>query len=278
MTNGMASACNYSVLILTLNEERNLPRCLASVAGCDDVVLLDSGSTDATATIARNAGARVFVRAFDTFARQRNHAQRNIGFRHRWVFHLDADEQFTPELDAACRQAAADLDHDGYYAAPRMLWQGRWIPHCTDFPAWQARFVRAPEFEFIDVGHGQREAPHMRMGRLAANYLHDLSSDGEEGWLEKHRRYARAEAAQFLADRGRVPLRGIFSGERLQRRRALKHLSYLLPFRPAARFAYQYLLRRGFLDGAAGLAYCRLLARYEGFATEELRQFRRGRA
>jgi len=66
----------------------------------------------------------------------------------------------------------------------------------------------------------------------------------------------------------------IFSGERLIRRRALKRLSYSLPFRPALRFVYQYVLRRGFLDGAPGLRYCQLLARYEGFSTAEIRRLR----
>ena len=264
----------YSVLILTLNEERNLPRCLASVRGCDDLVVLDSGSTDRTAELARAAGARVFTRPFDHFAGQRNHAQREIPFRHPWVFHLDADEQLTPALDAECRAAAARADLDGFMVAPKMLWAGRWIPHCTDYPAYQARFVRAPQFEFIEVGHGQREAPHMRVDRLHANYLHHLSSGGEAEWLEKHRRYALAEARAHLAATDAQPWSDLFSRERLRRRRALKRLSYALPCRPALRFVYQYLLRRGFLDGAAGYRYCRLLARYEGFTSAELRRLR----
>ena len=260
----------YSVLILTLNEERNLPRCLASVRGCDDIVVLDSGSKDRTKFIACEAGASFYSRAFDDFAGQRNYAQREITFRYPWVFHLDADEQFTPELDVECRAEATRNDLDGFLVAPRMMWEGRWIPHCTDYPAWQARFVRAPEFEFVQVGHGQREAPQMRTGRLKANYLHDLSSGGEVEWLEKHRRYAQAEARAHLnlASDGR--LGDLFSSQRLVRRRALKRLSYLLPCRPTLRFVYQYLLRLGFLDGRAGLRYCQLLARYESFTTAEL--------
>ncbi|MCX6954316.1 MAG: glycosyltransferase family 2 protein [Verrucomicrobia bacterium] len=264
----------YSIVILTLNEERNLPRCLASVRTCDDLVVLDSGSTDRTAAIARDAGARVFTRRFDHFAGQRNHAQREIAFRHPWVFHLDADEQFTPELDAECRAASSRTELDGFMVAPKMLWEGRWIPHCTDYPAYQARYVRAPQFEFIEVGHGQREAPHMRLGRLHANYLHDLSSGGEAEWLEKHRRYARAEALAHLAATDGLRWADLVSGQRLLRRRALKRLSYSLPFRPAQRFIYQYLLRRGFLDGRAGFRYCQLLARYEGFTSAELRRLR----
>ena len=264
----------FSVLVLTLNEERDLPRCLASVARCDDLVVLDSGSTDRTVEIARAASARVFTRRFDNFAGQRNHAQRTIPFRHPWVFHLDADEQMTPELDAECRAAATRTDVDGFLVAPKMLFEGRWIPHCTDYPAWQARFVRAPQFEFIEVGHGQREAPRMRMARLQANYLHDLSSGGEEEWVEKHRRYARAEARAYLTVSRGIAWHELFAANALTRRRALKHLSYALPFRPVLRFVYQYLLRRGFLDGGPAWRYCRLLARYESFAAEELRALR----
>jgi len=265
----------FSVLILTLNEERNLLPCLASIKGSDDIVVLDSGSTDRTVTMAEHAGARVYQHRFESFAAQRNHAQRTLAFRHPWVFHLDADEQLTPELERACRAAAARRDLDGYYTAPKMLWHGRWIPRCTDFPAWQARFVRAPQFEFIEVGHGQREAPAMRMAYLDAHYLHDLSSEGETAWLEKHRRYARIEARHHQAVQGTISGADLFSRNALHRRRALKHLSYQLPFRPALRLVYQYLLRGGFLEGAAGWQYCRLLARYERFSQEEMRALRR---
>lgn len=271
----------FSVVILTLNEERDLPRCLASLAGCDDVVVLDSGSSDRTGQIAQAAGARVFTRPFDTFAGQRNYAQSEIAFRHPWVFHLDADETMTPELAAECSAAVSRENIDGFWAAPRMMFRGRWIPHCTDFPAWQARFVRVPQFRFIDVGHGQREAPSMRMARLTSGYLHDLSSEGESEWLDKHRRYARQEAQAHLAAHraGTEPglgasLAALLSPDSLRRRRELKRLSYRLPCRGTVRFLYQYLARLGFLDGGPGLRYCRLLAQYEGFVAEELRRLK----
>jgi glycosyltransferase involved in cell wall biosynthesis len=264
----------FSVLILTLNEERDLPACLDSVSGCEDIVVLDSGSTDGTAAIARAAGARIFFRPFDNFAGQRNFAQREIPFRSRWVFHLDADERMTPELAAECAAAAGREDVDGFFAAPKMTFEGRWIPHCTDYPAWQARFVRAPGFAFVEVGHGQREAPGLRLGRLRSGYWHDLSSGGESEWVEKHRRYAAAEAREQLRSRGAGRLRDLWSADALVRRRLVKSLSYSLPCRPALRFLYQYILRRGFLDGGPGYRYCRLLARYEAFAAEAMRRLR----
>jgi glycosyltransferase involved in cell wall biosynthesis len=264
----------FSVLILTLDEECDLPACLASVAGCDDVVVLDSGSTDRTVAIAEAAGARVFTRSFDNFAGQRNYAHREIPFRHSWIFHLDADERMTPELAAECAAAANREDLDGFFAAPKMIFEGRWIPHCTDYPAWQARFARRPAFEFVEVGHGQREAAHLRLGRLRAGYWHDLSSGGELEWLEKHRRYAEAEAREQIRARGPGLWRQLCSAERLRRRRAMKSLSYSLPCRPTLRFIYQYFLKRGFLDGGPGYRYCRRLARYESLTAEAMRRLR----
>jgi glycosyltransferase involved in cell wall biosynthesis len=271
----------FSVVILTLNEERNLPACLASVASCDDIVVLDSGSTDRTVELARAAGARVFTHPFTDFAAQRNYAHDSVGFRHPWVFHLDADELMTPELAAECARLDPSAPFDGYYAAPKMMFDGRWLRRCTDFPAWQARCVRSHGFRFIQVGHGQREAPEMRMGFLRGSYLHDISVPDLAEWETKHRRYAREEAAAHLAQRQSAgeAWRTVFRGPVLERRRAVKHLSYALPFRPLLRFVYQYGLRGGFLDGAPAWRYCRLLARYERFAGEEidrLKEIRRG--
>lgn len=263
-----------SVVILTLNEEKNLPGCLASVQSCDDIVVLDSGSTDRTSEIAKANGARVFTHSFLNFGAQRNHAQTEIPFQHHWVFHLDADEHMTPELWKECLEVTDrnDPEIDGYWVAPKMIFEGHWIPRCTDYPAYQARLVRVPDFQFIQVGHGQREASEMRLAPLTQNYLHDLSSDGEAVWLEKHRRYAAEEAAQHQANTRKPSFNGLFSRDSLARRRTLKQLSYQLPFRPDIRFIYQYILRGGFLHGIAGFKYCLLLRRYEQFVNAALRK------
>jgi glycosyltransferase involved in cell wall biosynthesis len=270
----MTDPLPLSVVILTLNEEARLPATLASVARCDDLVVVDSGSTDQTQNIARAAGARVLINPFVNFAEQRNFAHVRVEFRHPWVFHLDADEIMTPELATECAALSAATPVDGYYAAPRMMFAGHWLKHCTDFPAWQARCVRARGFQFIQAGHGQREAAGMRMGYLRSSYEHDISVDDESIWEAKHRRYAREEALAALQHAAplAVLMRRAFRDRGLDRRRALKQLSYSLPFRPSLRFIYQYILRGGFLDGVNAYRYCRLLARYERFAGEEIRR------
>src|ERR1700690_2264821 len=181
----------------------------------------------------------------------------------------------TDHLAAECPPASSRSDLDGFRLAPRMIFEGRWIPHCTDFPAYQARFVRSPEFEFIQAGHGQREAPNMRVATLRESYIHDISVYGVDDWLAKHRRYAKAEARKTLLERPEhESWRHIYSSDALLRRRALKRLSFQLPCRPVFRFAYQYVLRRGFLDGPQGFRYCLLLARYEGFITDEIHKLK----
>lgn len=236
------SSAGFSVLILTHNDDRDLPLCLASVAGCDDVVVLDAGSKDQTIEIARAAGARVVVRPFDHLAGQRNHAQRQITFRHPWVFHLAADERLTPELRLECRGAAASGENvDGFLVAPKVYWDDTWLRHASGFPAPEPRFVRAPAFEFVNAGPVVRAAPHLRLGRLHTCYLHDPSRGGEDEWLARQRLHARAGAPRF-------------------------------PGGPGWRFFQRYVLQRGLLDGWAGLHYCRLLAQYERILREERRR------
>jgi glycosyltransferase involved in cell wall biosynthesis len=252
-----------SVLILTRDEEANLPACLDSLAWCDDVVVLDSGSTDGTVAIARARGARVIEHAFTTFAGQRNYALGEIPFRHRWLFHLDADERFTPALVEECRAAAGRDEHSGYLVPSKMIFRGRWLKHAAAYPVYQMRFMKLGEIAFEQAGHGQRECqPERGLGLFAEPYLHESFGSGLERWFEKHNHYSTQEARARLAGHGRAagPL---FAADPIARRRALKALSYRLPLRPLAKFAYLYLLRRGFLDGSAGLTYCLLQTIYE---------------
>ena len=264
---------SFSVLILTLNEASNLPACLASVAWCDDVVVLDSGSTDNTAGLARALGARVFTRAFDDFAGQRNWALREIPFRYSFVFHLDADERFTPELLAECRQVVAEDQHSGYLVASKLMFMGKWIRHASQYPCYQTRLLKRGEIVFERNGHGQREGHARRgLGRLREAYLHYNFSKGMADWIDKHNRYSTLEAAESVPSGPRPRL---LTRDAHERRKALKQIAARLPFQPMLRFLYLYASRGGILDGAAGYHYCRLVAIYQYFICLKRREMER---
>lgn len=259
---------SVSVVILTYNEEENLPSCLDSLRWCMDIVVLDSYSTDNTVEVANAAGVRVYQNRFVDFASQRNYALRNIPFRNDWVFQLDADERFTESLVTEIQKAIGSNAYSGFYAASKLMLFGKWLKHAATYPVYQMRLTKIGEVEFAQHGHGQREcAPKKDIGFLREPYLHFGFSKGFDSWIAKHNTYSTQEARRYeravgnprptLASIGRC-----ISGP-VARRRLLKHLTFGLPFRSLWRFIYSYCLRGGFLDGMAGLTYCMLQAIYE---------------
>ena len=268
-----------SVVILTLNEADNLPRCLESIRWSDDILVVDSGSSDDTTAIARAAGARVLTRAFDTFANQRNHAMESGGLRNPWVLHLDADEVVTPALrdELQALAAASDAHYPVYRVPSKLIFMGQWLRYSGMYPAYQVRFGRREKLRFIDHGHGQRESlPSDQVGTVSAPFDHYNFSKGINDWFARHLRYARAEATQALAERREpLPLDDLFGRDPTMRRRALKRLANRVPFRPTLRFLYAYIVRRGFLDGRAGLQYARMLTSYQRFIDMNMAELRR---
>ena len=269
----------FSVLILTRNEEQNLPDCLASVKWCDDIVVLDSLSTDRTIAVAKSAGGRVVERPFDDFATQRNYALDKIPFRYAWVFHLDADERFTESLRRECETVIAEDRQSGFLVPSKLMFMDKWLRWSGMYPVYQMRLMKLGEIRFIQAGHGQREADAKRgIGKLREPYLHYNFSKGLADWREKHDRYSTKEAEESLQERqkGQIGWRELWGTDPVARRRALKRLSMRLPCRPTLRFLYMYVLRLGFLDGRPGFVYCRLLAAYERMIVTKLKDLERG--
>lgn len=255
----------YSILILTKNEESNIEACLDSVAWCDDVVVLDSNSGDGTREIAAARGARVFQRAFDDFGAQRNHALDNIEFKHKWVFHLDADERFNEALRQECEQVIAKDECSAYFVANRLLFLGCWIKHSSQYPYHQVRLVKRGEARFAKSGHGQKEDSAARgTGYLRTPYDHLNFSKGIADWVERHNRYSSEEAAEVsLLCEGPIPVLDLLSSDSLVRKRSLKRLHARLPARWLFKFVYLYVWKLGFLDGYPGFAYCMLNGFYD---------------
>ena len=258
-------AAPVSVVILTFNEFDNLSAALDSCAWCKDVVVLDSGSTDGTIQIAEERGVRIYENSFESFGKQRNWAIENIPLDHEWVFHLDADEHFTAPLvkEMAWRIAQASDELAGYHVPHKLMLHNQWLRRSGGYPVYQMRLFHKHRMQFIDHGHGQREAPGSITEKLNEPYLHFAFSKGLEDWLAKHNRYALHEAQEFVNSNSKLQWSELFSTDGLKRRRALKNISYHVPLRPTLRWWMIVAIQRGILDGRAGLTYAAMLSTYE---------------
>ena len=266
-----------SIFIQTLNEEDNLPSCLDSVAWCDDIVVLDSLSTDATEEICKQRGCRFYARAYDGRGPHQNWAMENIDFKHKWVFYLDADEHMTPELREEIERIADDENETrvAFYCGRRNIFMGRWLRRAMP-PGQIMRFFQPPHIRFARLANPTPtiDGEH---GYLKRHFIHYNFSKGLTEWFERHNRYSSYEATETVRALRENPVRlgDFFSGDRIKRRYALKNLSFRLPGRPFLKFFYMYFLKLGVLDGRAGLTYCTLQAMYEYQIVLKVREIKR---
>lgn len=264
-----------SVLVLTKNEEQNLPGCLASVAWSDDVHVLDSMSTDRTVEIARAAGAQVTQREFDNWAAHQNWALKNLSFRHPWVFYIDADERATPELrDAMLAVTSSPGDAVAFRVQRRDFLQDTWLRH-VQTSAFYLRLFRPERIRYERLVNPV-SIPNGPVGHVAGYLDHYPFSKGISHWIARHNNYSTLEAQQVIVDRGvsaRFSVTAALTELDFHKRRYhQKELFYRLPGRPLAKFLLLYLVKRGFLDGRAGLTYSVLQSIYEYFIVVKTRE------
>lgn len=255
-----------SILILTRNEEQDLPACLDSVAWSDDVHVFDSFSTDRTADLARARGVYVAQRAFDSYARQRNAALDTLPFRHPWIFILDADERPTPALAAEMQQAVQTASEAiGGFRLRRRDFLGRtWLKHAQLSP-YYVRLVRRGRARYAREVNEVLEVDG-QVADLVAMLDHFPFSKGMAHWLNKHNVYSTMEAEIIASGSSRSDAslrKALFAEDFHEKRRAQKALFYSMPARPLIKWFYMVLARRAILDGAAGITYANLQAIYE---------------
>lgn len=251
-------------VILTLNEEQHLARCIASLKGLvDQVVVADCYSTDATLDIAKAHRARIIQREWTSHAGQFNWALTQLDADTTWVLRIDADEYLTPELVAQFKTCLPSIgpEIDGVYCGRRMTFQGRLIRHGGVFPIRVLRLFRYGKGEcenrwmdeHIKVAGPTLDVP----GEMIDDNLNPLT-----WWTDKHNKYASREAVDllnlqyhFMPHDSVASLRG---GKQAGVKRWIKEVVYArLPggFRAFAYFFYRYVIRLGFLDGQAGTAF-----------------------
>jgi glycosyltransferase involved in cell wall biosynthesis len=222
-----------SVVLITQNAAAQLPDCLASVAFADEVVVVDSGSSDGTAALAERYGARVLAMEGLGFGPQKQFAVEQAA--HDWVLCLDADERVSPELAASLVRALEAPAAKVYRMARRNRFLGRWLRHGEGYPDWSARLFDRRHARWSDDTVHEKLLYAVSPGTLAGDLLHESAEDLGR-YLEKQNRYTTL-AAQELHRSGR--------------RAGLAELA----LSPVVRFFRFYLLRLGFLDGLPGLAH-----------------------
>jgi glycosyltransferase involved in cell wall biosynthesis len=234
-----------SVAIVTLNEADNLARTLVSVGFADEIVVVDSGSTDRTVEIASSFGAKVFSEAWKGFALQKNSAiDQCVG---TWVLSLDADEELTDELQAEIRsmlEADAQMTPqvDGYQLRLRHVFLGRWMRHGGYYPDMKLRLFRrvtsSGRAHFTDRPVHESVAVAGRVETMKNDFLHHGYPDLEI-YLEHMNRYSTL-GAQIVAAKGRVS-------------RSWPAFLWNVILVPKLTFVWNYFFRLGFLDGREGL-------------------------
>lgn len=248
------------VIIVTYNEEANLPECLASLKALPaEVFVVDSGSTDRTVEIARAAGAAVMAHTFENYSAQRNWAQANSPITSEWILHIDADERLTPELARSIAQLleTPPSEINGFMMARRTVFLGRWIKHGGHYPVYHLRLYRRGfgrcEQRLYDqhfVVNGPTAILH---GDLIDTITNDLGT-----WATRHVKWAGLEAEEFLRGEDSSQVAPALFGNPIQRRRWVRRRVYdqmPLFLRPTAYFLYRYFVRLGVLDGIEGLIF-----------------------
>lgn len=247
--------CNISVIILTLNEEKNISYCLNNVFNwANEIIILDSYSTDATVTIAKSFGAKVFFRKFDDYARQRNYSINELPITNKWILFLDADEWLTDELKEEISDTIRITRYDGFLIKRRLYFSGKWIKYGAYYPSWNLRLFRKG---LATINRVINE--HVEINGQVGKLKHDMVDENHKGlifWLNKHIQYAQMEATQFST---RNDLKLNFFGNQIERKNWIRQRIWnrILPplIRPFLYFFYRYFLRLGFLDGIIGLVF-----------------------
>lgn len=263
-TSPAEARATIAIVILTFNEELNLPFALESVRGlASEVFIVDSGSTDKTVEIAESYGANVCTHAFTNQAAQFNWALDNLPITSEWVLRLDADEYLLPELRAEIIDRLQTLPDDvtGVFLNRRLIFLERWIRYGAYYPVWLLRIFRN--------GKARSELTEMdehivlSEGR-SVQFKHDFCDHNRKGlsaWLRKHDGYAGRQARtiqRFRLDAEKGEVQPKFWGTPVEHKRWLKKNIYSAapPFlRAFLFFAYRYVFRLGFLDGKQGLIF-----------------------
>lgn len=266
-----------TAIVMTLNEEINLPACLASIADhVQEIAVLDSYSTDRTMEIAGEYTEKVFQNKFINYAKQYLWAIENIPISNEWILRIDADERWTPEGFSELREIIENDRADGVYVKMKIFFMDRWIRHGGFYPnqflrvyknsmgkmedRWMDEHIKV-DGRTISTGIDVIEANYDRQSNLSV-------------WTDKHNSYSTREAVEILTQKHNlIELESIARpfGNKTERKRWLKENIYFRGpkfIRPFLYFIYRYFIQLGFLDGKEGFIFHTLHAFWYRFLVD----------
>jgi glycosyltransferase involved in cell wall biosynthesis len=258
-----------SVVILTKNEEQDLPGCLASLKWSDDVHVFDSFSTDKTCEIATLAGAHLTQRKFDGYSSQRNASLNEVNYKYSWILILDADERIPKALVEEMFEVVsfANTPVNGFRIRRRDFLGKNWLKHAQISP-YYIRLIRRGKARYHREINEVLEVEG-EVGQLGNYFDHYPFSKGYSHWLHKHNQYSTLEAQRWIEEHETNMefslKKAFFSKDFSEKRYHQKGLFYKLPGRPLIKWLYMVIVRRAFLDGPAGVTYATLQSIYEYF-------------
>ncbi|MDA8155234.1 MAG: glycosyltransferase family 2 protein [Actinomycetota bacterium] len=266
-----------TAVIMTFNEKRNLRGCLESVrAWVDEIVIVDSFSTDETIAIAKEYAAKIYQHEFINHAKQFAWAMRHTDIRNEWVLRIDADERWTPDAFWKAADIIANDRADGINVKMKIYFMGRWIRHGGFYPNYFLRVFKKSKGTIEDRWMDE----HIRVdGRVASPDIDVIEANYDRQknlalWTDKHNTYSTREAVESLIRKHRlsqIDTIGNLSGGKTQRKRWMKENVYLktpLFVRPFLYFIYRYVFRLGFLDGKEGFVFHTLHAFWYRFLVD----------
>jgi glycosyltransferase involved in cell wall biosynthesis len=257
----MAGSLPITAIILTFNEENKIRDCLHSVYGfCNQIFVVDSGSTDQTLQIAREYDSCIYEHPFENYASQRNWALDNLPIKNDWVLNLDADHRLTDTLKQELRKCFENgllTNVHGFLIRRKTIFKGRWIKHGGHYPTYHAVLFKKQHGRCENRLYDQHFIVEGETLKIKRD-IEDIVVDEIDNFIFRHNRWSTLEATYIV--NGNHQESYIYSNAKnnaIRRRRIFKHLYYRFPLfiRPFIYFFYRYFLRLGFLDGKEGLIF-----------------------
>lgn len=266
-----------SVIVMTYNEEINLPACLESVSSfVDEIIVIDSYSNDSTLNIAGKFTEKIHQNTFVNQAKQFIWALENAEIENEWILRLDADERWSPEGFTELRDIIANDKADGVFVKMKIFFMGRWIKHGGFYPNNFLRVYKKSRGSMED--RWMDEHIHVDGRTIESNIdVMEQNYDRQKNigfWTDKHNSYSTREAVEFLSQKHRlvqIDTIGRFWGNKTERKRWLKeNLYFWVPLfvRPFLYFIYRYFFKLGFLDGKEGFIFHTLHAFWYRFLVD----------